>query len=101
MVSVPARALVSISCLAFSVGCSQRSATEQDCDVVLERIVRVELRSRTPDAPARELDSRVADAKAELAATTAEQCVGRPITDAALDCVRTAGTSEELEGCWR
>jgi hypothetical protein len=84
--------------LAFSAGCGH-PATEEECRIILERIVDLELKAqRVNDA------AEIARRRNESLGITADGgrpgmldgCIGRHVTDRALDCVRKAETSSDI-----
>jgi hypothetical protein len=73
-----------------------RPATADDCEELVERLVRLEAESLydTPE----EVEAEVRRAKSVHA--SGDGCIGLPITDAALQCIRHAKTPAEiLERC--
>ncbi len=80
-------------------GCGHR-ATEKDCEEIVERVATLELRRAKvgPDTFASELKI----AKDSFKKDVGQRCVGRRITDAAMRCVRSAKTAQEIEDvCFR
>jgi hypothetical protein len=80
-------------------GCG-RPATVEDCEYVVERIVQLELEQRNQGDP--ETVKVEADrTKQVLRESTMKDCVGKRITDGAMECVRNAKTSQEIvEDCF-
>lgn len=81
-----------------TLSCGRR-ATQADCDVILDRMVVVKLRQKNiTDQPS------IDKLKKELR-TTAEadfpNCVGRRITDSAMECIKKADTQEAIVKCLR
>ena len=82
-------------------GCG-RPATEAECEQILERTARLELRERMGEADAKLLDAEVNATKQAMRESMMNNCVGKRITESALECVREAQTTKELtEGCFR
>jgi hypothetical protein len=83
---------------ALLAGCGH-PATVSECDEIVERIARLELEQRTsnPEAVRDEVEST----KESLRQTTMKDCVGKRITNHAMQCVRQAKTSKEIvEHCF-
>ena len=82
--------------LLAAVGCG-RPATEEDCRMIFDRSVEVEMRALD-----RSDTETLTKKKAELGKTFEADlkiCVGKRITDSTLACIRGAKTSEELGKC--
>lgn len=79
-----------------------RPATEEECEQILERTARLELQERLGAADAKLVEAEVQSTKQAMRKSMMEKCVGKRITDGALECVRKAKTSKELaEDCFR
>lgn len=79
-----------------------RPATEAECEQILERTARLELQERLGSADPKLVEAEVQSTKQALQKSMMEKCVGKRITDGALECVRNAKTSQELaEDCFR
>src|SRR5690606_9764794 len=76
------------------VGCG-RPATEAECEQILERTARLELQERLGAADAKLVEAEVQSTKQAMRKSMMEKCVGKRITDGALECVRKAKTSQE------
>lgn len=86
-------ALVLFTALA-AAGCG-RPATITDCEEIVAKIAELELRgAKTADPSA--IAKEVADTKVAFQAKAKQECVGKRITERALDCVRHAKTAEEI-----
>jgi hypothetical protein len=100
-----ARLLVSWGALlglaSFLAACG-RSATEQDCEQILEKAARLEMEARLGKPDEKLVATEVAETKKSMRDAMMSQCVGKRITDGALECVKNAKTSKELtEDCFR
>jgi hypothetical protein len=76
------------------VGCGH-PATVEECEFIVERIVELELRQRnrgSPEVVRQEVDKT----KEAVRESTMRQCVGKRVTEAAMDCVRNARTAREI-----
>lgn len=78
-------------------GCGH-PATEAECEAIFRANAEVELRAQGITDP-KILDQRVADARAAKGDELLKDCLGKRITDSAMDCVKRAKTAEELDGC--
>lgn len=79
-----------LALLAFGCG---RPATEAECNEIVVRITQLELAARgTPGADAEE----VAETREALRKTTLRDCVGRRISDEAMNCVRRAKAAQQI-----
>ncbi len=76
-----------------------RHATQADCEVILDRMVVVKLKQKNITDP----DS-VKKMQADLrrdAETDFPGCVGRRITDSAMECIKKAESQEAIVKCLR
>lgn len=76
-----------------------RVATTEDCKMIYDKNVEVEMRSLEKAD-----DATIERKKGELrAAFDAElkQCVGKRVTESVLACIRAAKTPDEMSGCGR
>ncbi|HEX4515851.1 MAG TPA: hypothetical protein VGH87_18535 [Polyangiaceae bacterium] len=80
------------------LGCG-RHATQADCEVILDRMVVVKLKQKNITDPA-----SVQKMQAELRKDSESDfpsCVGRRITDSAMECIKKAETQEAIVKCLR
>jgi hypothetical protein len=93
------RPLFGIGCtLLFLLGCG-RHATRADCELILDRMVVVKLKQKNitePQAVAKMQTDLRKDAEADFPG-----CVGRRISDSALECIQKADTQETIVRCLR
>jgi len=75
-------------------GCG-RPATIADCEEIVARIAELELRGAKTADPS-SIAKEVADTKLAFHAKAKQECVGKRITQRALDCVRNAKTAQEI-----
>lgn len=91
-------ALGALAVALASTACG-RKATEEDCDLIVDRYVEVELQALKVTDPKvvelRKVEMR-RDLKDDLKA-----CPGKRITDSMLACVRQAASNAELDKCTR
>ncbi len=86
----------------FALSACGRSATEQDCEQILEKAARLEMEARLGKPDEQLVASEVAATKKSMHDAMMRECVGKRITDSALECVKNAKTSKELtEDCFR
>lgn len=86
------------SCLFVAVvllaGCGH-PATEKECEEIVERVAKLELQSA--NANAQTVAEEVKIAKESFKKDMSQRCVGRRVTDAAMDCVRKATSAKQIE----
>ena len=76
----------------------------KECEEIVETIVRLELKDRLSeiDAGNQALADEVREAKASMRDDMMKRCVGRRVTDAAMECVREAKSAARIEDeCFR
>ncbi len=81
-----------------AVACG-RKATAEDCDLIVDRYVEVELKDLKVTDP-KVIDQRKAEMRRDLK-DDLKSCPGKHITDSMLECVRRAGSNGELDKCTR
>jgi hypothetical protein len=89
--------LVLASALALA-GCG-RKATREDCEVVVDRNVELQLKALGVTDPA-----VVGKRRDEMRASMREdidKCVGKRVTDGMMACVKQAETAEKIDKCLR
>jgi hypothetical protein len=75
-------------------------ATERECEEIVERIAVLELGAA--DAGRDTVADEVKNAKESFRKEMRKKCVGRRITDSAMECVRKATASRQIEDeCFR
>lgn len=77
-----------------SLGCSREPATQQQCQLILDRIVELELAEMGFADPVL-LGRTQAEVRGRYR-TELEACVGKPISEDAMDCAMRAQSAEEL-----
>lgn len=83
------------------LGCGH-PATEKECQEIADRVTQLELESspvgRDPETAKEQLERT----RTWVKETQLKSCVGRRITDAAMQCVRAAKTAQEItDSCFR
>ena len=83
------------------LGCGH-PASEKECQEIADRVTQLELQSspvgRDPDTAKEQLERT----RNWVKETQLKSCVGRRITDRAMQCVRTAKTAQEItDACFR
>jgi len=79
-------------------GCG-RKATREDCEVVVDRNVELQLKALGVTDPA-----TVTKRREEMRASMKEdidRCVGKRVTDGNMACVKNAETAEKIDKCLR
>ncbi|HEU4409547.1 MAG TPA: hypothetical protein VFS43_30110 [Polyangiaceae bacterium] len=93
------RALALAAACAFA-GCGH-PATEAECDEIFNKVVELELASQKVNDPTT-VSKRTAEAREARGAALRKRCLGRPLTDGAMACVRGAKSYEQIENeCFR
>lgn len=87
-----------LACL--NTGCGH-PATVQECEEIVGRVARLELQETLGSANAQAITKEIEATKRALKENTLKDCVGKRITDSALNCVREATTAKEaVEDCF-
>ena len=86
---------------ALTLGCGH-PATEQECQEIADRVTKLELQSsavgRDPDTAKEQLERT----RSWVKESQLKECVGRRITGAAMQCVRTATKAQDItDRCFR
>jgi hypothetical protein len=93
-VNLPVRLVSpSLAIALMLVGCGHK-ASVAECEEIVETIVRLELSAADAGSA---LADEVKATKESLRGDTMKRCVGRRITDSAMQCVRNAATAQEIE----
>ncbi len=80
------------------VGCG-RKATREDCEIVVDRNVELQLKAlgvTDPTVVAKRRDEMRTSMKDDI-----DKCVGKRVTDGNMACVKTAETAEKIDKCLR
>lgn len=81
------------------LGCGH-PASEKECQEIVERVARLELEKE--NAGSDTVAAEVKLAKESFQKDVRQRCIGRRVTAEAMNCVRTAKTSEQIETeCFR
>jgi hypothetical protein len=91
-----AAALVLLS--AAIAGCGH-PATREECDQILSKSAEIELRGQNVTDPATIAERTAAARATPKVVEFSAQCLGKRITQSALDCVRKATTAEQFDHC--
>ena len=81
---------------ALLVGCGH-PATKAECEEIFERSAEIELRAQKVSDPGL-IEERTKEARA-ASDKLLEQCVGRRVTESAMECIRAAQTAGEFDAC--
>ena len=80
------------------LGCGRR-ATPADCQLIVDKSVDLQLKDRSETDPA-----AIKASETKIRAALEDQikeCESRRVTDKTMECIRAAGTREELDSCLR
>jgi hypothetical protein len=77
-----------------------RRATPADCQLILDRAVELQMKE-LKDASPEAIAQRQEVMKKELADDVQQKCDGKSVSDAMMNCVRGAKTTEDLQTCLR
>jgi hypothetical protein len=93
--------LLLLAPLTFALGCGH-PASESECQEIVERIATLELEKAGGATDPKSLSEQIEATKKALASNTLKDCVGKRITDRAMQCVRGAKTSSQIvDDCFR
>jgi hypothetical protein len=87
--------------LGLGLGCGH-PASDKECQEIVERIATLELEKNAGTNDAKAVGAQVDETKKALATNTLKDCVGKRITERAMQCVRSAKTSQQIvDDCFR
>ncbi len=89
--------IASAASLALSTGCGH-PANRAECDELFAKNAEIELRAQRVTDP-KLIADRTEAARAAEGEAFSGRCVGKRITNRALECVRRATTAEQLDRC--
>lgn len=93
------RRLVFACLLLVATGCGH-PATEKECEEIVERVARLELEKA--NAGTETMANEIKLAKESFKKDMSRKCVGRRVTQAAMNCVRQARSADQIEKeCFR
>ncbi len=81
--------------LCVALGACGRPATEEECRQILRQAARLELEERLSQSE-NLVKTEIQEIEKSLRPQMMEKCVGKRITESALECVRNAESSEIL-----
>ena len=101
LLSVRRLLLGSVLCGVAALGCGH-PATEKECQEIADRVTELELQhspvGRDPETAKEQLERT----RSWVKESQLKSCVGRRITDKAMQCVRAAKKAEEItDSCFR
>jgi hypothetical protein len=97
----PGSLLALLPLLTLVVGCGH-PASEKECQEIVERIATLELEKAGAPLDAKSVGAQIDETKKALAANTLKDCVGKRITERAMQCVRSAKTSAQIvDDCFK
>jgi len=83
------------------LGCGH-PATDKECQEIVERIATLELEKATGSNDPKSVAPQVDETKKALAPNTLKDCVGKRITERAMQCVRSAKSSQQIvDDCFK
>lgn len=82
-----------------SMGCG-RKASEADCQLIIDRNVELQMKAMNIVDPAL-ITKKQEELRAEMKDDSRGDCIGRRVTDAMMDCVRKAKSTDEINQCVR
>ena len=86
---------------ALALGCGH-PATEQECQEIADRVTKLELAASPAGIDAEAAKEQLERTRTWVKESQLKECVGRRITDAAMQCVRAAKKAEEItDNCFR
>ncbi|MCL2723342.1 MAG: hypothetical protein FWD69_02800 [Polyangiaceae bacterium] len=91
--------LVLVAFVALGTLSCGRKATREDCEVVVDRNVEVQMKALGITDPA-----AIEKKRQEMHASMSEdidKCVGKRVTDAMIACVKDAPTTDKIDKCFR
>ena len=87
--------------LTCALGCGH-PASDKECQEIVERIATLELEKAGTGADPKAVGAQIDETKKALAANTLKDCVGKRITERAMQCVRTAKNSQQIvDDCFK
>lgn len=87
--------------LSLLAGCGH-PASDKECQEIVERIATLELQKAGSSPDAKSVGEQIDETKKALAQNTMKDCVGKRITERAMQCVRKAKTSSEIvDDCFK
>ena len=90
--------LLPLTCV---LGCGH-PATNQECQEIVERVATLELEKGGAQVDPKLVGAQVDETKKALLANTLKDCVGKRITERAMQCVRTASNAEQIvDDCFK
>lgn len=81
--------------LVLLTGCGH-PASEAECEIIMDRVIELKLKTQNVTDPAK-VEVRKAETKEKLRGELMQKCVGRKVTDAAIACIKTAQSEEDIE----
>jgi hypothetical protein len=90
--------LLSFALLLTTAGCG-RPATEQDCQLIVDRNVELAMKNLDITDPAL-IDKRKQQIRTEQQEGI-KACIGKNVTDKMMACVKNAQRQEDIDGCFR
>ena len=89
-------ALAVIGLLGITAGCGH-PATREECEAIMQKSAELTLREQTSDP--RVIEDRIAEFTKARGNELLEKCVGRTVTQSALQCVKRAEKPSDVDRC--
>ena len=87
--------------LTCGFGCGH-PASNKECQEIVERIALLELEKASHSSDPKTLGAQVDETQRALASNTLKDCVGKRITERAMQCVRAAKDSQQIvDDCFK
>lgn len=90
-------ALLGLGSALLGVGCGH-PATRAECDVIFDKSAEIELRAQNVQDP-KEIATRIEAVRKARGEEIVGKCVGRRITERAMQCVRQASSAAQVDKC--
>jgi hypothetical protein len=84
-------------CVLSIIGCGH-PATRAECEEIFQRSAEIELQAQSVTDPA-EVKRRTEEYRAAKGDKLLEDCVGKRITESAMECVRNAKDAASFDAC--
>lgn len=93
--------LLLLAPLSLVVGCGH-PASDKECQEIVQRIASLELAKSAGGADAKVVGAQIDETQRALAGNTLKDCVGKRITERAMQCVRQAKDSQQIvDDCFK
>lgn len=94
-------AVLALAVVALALSACGRKATEADCMVIVDQMVVVKMKKKNANPDPAAVQKLQSELREEAKGEIMDSCVGKRISDGALDCIKKAETEEEIIKCMR